>query len=123
MRRGRLRAGDELDFWRVHEAGEHRLLLRAEMKVPGKAWLQFSFAPAVANTTTLRSIASFEPRGLLGRLYWWALYPLHTLIFAGMLKGITQAAERSSMNHSGPLPFIAARQELHPPPLRDCSST
>jgi uncharacterized protein DUF2867 len=98
MRRHRIRliplqAGDELDFWRVQEASENRLLLRAEMKVPGAAWLQFRFAPLADGHTELRSIASFEPRGLLGRLYWWSLYPLHLLIFCGMLRAIARLAE------------------------------
>lgn len=88
-----LHAGDEVDFWRVQEATEDRLLLRAEMKVPGKAWLQFCFAAQPNGTTRLRSIASFEPRGVLGRLYWWVLYLIHRLIFAGMLKEIAKLAE------------------------------
>ena len=98
MRRRRIRliplqASDELDFWRVQEASENRLLLRAEMKVPGEAWLQFRFAPLADGRTDLRNIASFEPRGLLGRLYWWSLYPLHLLIFRGMLRAIAKRAE------------------------------
>ena len=98
MRRRRIRliplqARDELDFWRVQEASENRLLLRAEMKVPGEAWLQFRFVPLADGRTELRNIASFEPRGLLGRLYWWSLYPLHLLIFRGMLRAIAKLAE------------------------------
>jgi hypothetical protein len=92
-----LKPGDELDFWRVQEASESRLLLRAEMNVPGNAWLQFCFAPTAKGTTRLRSIASFEPRGLLGRLYWWSLYPIHRLIFRGMLRAIARRAEQESL--------------------------
>jgi uncharacterized protein YbjT (DUF2867 family) len=105
MRRRRIRliplqAGDELDFWRVQEASENRLLLRAEMNVPGEAWLQFHFVPLADGRTELRSIASFEPRGLLGRLYWWSLYPLHVLIFRGMLSAIAKRAEARA-RHGG----------------------
>lgn len=104
MRRRRVRliplqAGDEVDFWRVRKVSESRLLLRAEMKVPGKAWLQFCFAPLEDGRTELRSIASFEPRGLFGRLYWWSLYPLHQLIFSGMLRAITKLAESRSRSY------------------------
>lgn len=98
MRRRRVRViplqrGDALDFWRVQEASENRLLLRAEMKVPGKAWLQFCFVSLENERTRLGSIASFEPRGLFGRLYWWVLYPLHRLIFRGLVRAIKEVAE------------------------------
>ena len=89
-----LRQDDAVDFWRVQEASENRLLLRAEMKVPGRAWLQFCLAALPNGKTQLRSVASFEPRGLLGQLYWWSLYPLHRFIFAGMLRGIGRVSER-----------------------------
>jgi hypothetical protein len=88
-----LQQGDVVDFWRVQEASENRLLLQAEMKVPGKAWLQFCFSPLPHSRTQLRSIASFEPRGLWGQLYWWSLYPLHRLIFHRMLRAIKEVAE------------------------------
>jgi uncharacterized protein YbjT (DUF2867 family) len=88
-----LQPGDALDFWRVQQAGENRLLLRAEMKVPGKAWLQFCFVALGNDRTQLRSIASFEPLGLFGQFYWWSLYPLHRLIFNGMLRAIRRIAE------------------------------
>jgi uncharacterized protein YbjT (DUF2867 family) len=83
-----LRSGDRMDFWRVQEASESRLLLRAEMKVPGKAWLQFLFSPAWNGGTCLRMVASFEPLGLVGELYWWLLYPVHAIIFRGIIKQI-----------------------------------
>jgi len=99
MRRRRVRViplqpGNTVDFWRVQEASNNRLLLRAEMKVPGKAWLQFRFASLGEQQTQLRTIASFEPRGLFGRLYWWSLYPLHSFIFNGMLREIKKLAEQ-----------------------------
>jgi uncharacterized protein YbjT (DUF2867 family) len=101
MRRSRVRviplhAGDKMDFWRVQDATADRLLLRAEMKVPGKAWLQFLFQPSSTGTTRLRMIASFEPLGLLGELYWWALYPLHMIIFKGMMRRIRKGVEHAT---------------------------
>ena len=97
LRRGRrdpdaLRAGDALDFWRVESFEPARLLrLRAEMKVPGRAWLQFEVSGDDAEST-IRQTAIFEPRGLAGLLYWYALFPVHGLIFGGMLRGIARAA-------------------------------
>ena len=97
MRRGRrdpdtLRAGDALDFWRVEVVERDRLLrLRAEMKVPGRAWLQFEVC-SVGAGSTIRQTAIFEPRGLAGLLYWYALLPVHGLIFSGMLRGIAKAS-------------------------------
>ncbi len=96
-----LQQDDAVDFWRVQEASANRLLLRAEMKVPGKAWLQFCFVSLPNGATRLRSIASFEPRGLWGQLYWWSLYPFHRLIFERMLRRIRQVCERrESRNNS-----------------------
>ena len=98
VRRGRrdpeqLVPGDALDFWRV-EAIEPDALLRlaAEMKLPGRAWLQFEVEPDGAGST-LRQTAIFDPVGLLGLAYWYALYPLHQLVFAGMLRGIVAATD------------------------------
>ncbi|MEO5989618.1 MAG: SDR family oxidoreductase [Candidatus Eisenbacteria bacterium] len=99
MRRGRrhpndLRAGDALDFWRVEsvEPG-HSLRLRAEMKVPGRAWLVFEVIPDGPGQSRLAQTAVFEPRGLLGVLYWYALYPLHQIVFSGMIEAICKRAE------------------------------
>ena len=98
VRRGRrdpekLVPGDALDFWRV-EAIEPDALLRlaAEMKLPGRAWLQFEVEPDGAGSM-LRQTAIFDPVGLLGLAYWYALYPLHQLVFAGMLRGIAAATD------------------------------
>jgi hypothetical protein len=98
VRRGRrdpddLVPGDTLDFWRV-EAVEADALLRlsAEMKLPGRAWLQFEVEPDDAGSL-VRQTAMFDPHGLFGLAYWYALYPLHQLVFAGMLKGIVAAME------------------------------
>jgi hypothetical protein len=78
-------AGDSLDFWRVIFAGreEKRLLLYAEMKLPGEAWLEFSIEDGL-----LRQTATFRPRGLLGRLYWFSVLPFHGIIFRGMINRI-----------------------------------
>jgi uncharacterized protein YbjT (DUF2867 family) len=97
VRRGRrdpenLVPGDALDFWRVEAIEQGRLLrLAAEMRLPGRAWLQFEVEPD-GEGSTLRQTAIFDPVGLLGLLYWYALYPLHELVFSGMLKGIAEAA-------------------------------
>jgi uncharacterized protein YbjT (DUF2867 family) len=101
MRRGRPDPetpfpGSTLDFWRVevYQPGR-RLRLFAEMKVPGRAWLEFR-AEQDGNSTLLRQIAEFEPRGLSGMLYWYLLMPIHELMFRGMLRRIAAAALRSA---------------------------
>lgn len=101
MRRGRrdpvyLRVGDAMDFWRVEDVREDRLLrLRAEMKVPGRAWLQFEVIPEEASRSRLVQTAYFASKGLAGMLYWYALYPLHGLIFSRMPKRIARLAEEA----------------------------
>jgi hypothetical protein len=81
-----------VDWWRVEAYEEDRLLrLRAEMRLPGRAWLEFEVTPH-ARGTGVRQTAIFEPRGLLGWLYWYAILPLHTAVFRGMLAGIARAA-------------------------------
>lgn len=104
VRRGRrdeqtLRVGDSLDFWRVelYEPGR-RLRLYAEMKVPGRAWLEFEVTPTHEGST-IRQTAIFDPLGLLGILYWYGIYPLHQCVFAGMLRNISLAAETADASH------------------------
>jgi uncharacterized protein YbjT (DUF2867 family) len=89
----RLCVGDALDFWRV-EAYEpnRRLRLRAEMKLPGRAWLEFEVLPREGGATILQT-ALFDPVGLAGLAYWYLVYPLHCMVFAGMLASIARAAE------------------------------
>ena len=101
MSRGRtggaqMQVGDGVDFWRVEEVvpGEE-ILLRAEMKLPGRAWLQFILLAESRERTLLRCCAWFEPRGLVGELYWGLLYPIHVLIFRGMARAIARKAESS----------------------------
>jgi hypothetical protein len=98
FRRGRrhpddLRVGDAVDFWRV-EAVEpgHLVRLRAEMKVPGRAWLQFEAEPLEVTRTRLVQTAYFAPTGLLGLLYWYLLYPIHGFIFSRLIRALAQGA-------------------------------
>ncbi len=98
MRRGRrdpnaLAVGDTLDFWRIeaYEPGR-RLRLAAEMKLPGRAWLEFEAVPD-AGGTLLYQTAVFEPVGLSGLCYWYALIPVHAVIFRGLLREIARRAE------------------------------
>lgn len=97
VRRGRrdpedLHAGDAVDFWRVEAVGPgHRVRLSAEMKVPGRAWLEFEVEPTPGGAR-IRQTAEFDPAGLSGLAYWYLLYPLHRLVFTGMLAGIGRAA-------------------------------
>ena len=92
LRRGRtsldnIHAGDALDFWRVLYADkrEGRLLLFAEMKLPGEAWLEFR----ISNDKLIQT-ATFRPLGLLGRIYWYSVLPFHGLIFNGMINKLAR---------------------------------
>ena len=104
LRRGRrdadqLRVGDALDFWRVEAVEPERLLrLRAGMKVPGKAWLQFQVTPREDGRTLLSQTAFFASKGLMGWLYWYALYPLHAVIFSGLINQIAARSLRKSLS-------------------------
>jgi len=98
LRRGRrdpdsLRVGDALDFWRVEVLEPGRLLrLRAEMMVPGRAWLQFEVKAETPGRSLLAQTAFFAPKGLLGLAYWYGLYPIHSLIFSGLIDQIARRA-------------------------------
>jgi uncharacterized protein YbjT (DUF2867 family) len=105
MRRGRSdpdtpRLGGTVDFWRVelYEPGR-RLRLFSEMRVPGRAWLEFRAEPD-GNSTVLRQTAQFEPSGLAGLLYWYLLWPIHELMFRGMLQRVAAAAMESGQQSS-----------------------
>ncbi len=99
LRRGRrhpddLRTGDALDFWRVEDLQEDRSVrLRAEMKLPGRAWLNYEVREAGDGTTHLEQTAAFIPKGLMGLVYWYALYPIHSWVFRGQIKAIARRAE------------------------------
>jgi uncharacterized protein YbjT (DUF2867 family) len=101
VRRGRrdpeqLEPGDTVDFWRVEAVEPDRLLrLSAEMRLPGRAWLQFE-VDGHDTESTIRQTAIFDPVGLFGLLYWYGLYPLHTMVFRGMLRGIARAATQAA---------------------------
>lgn len=122
MRRGRrdaddLRVGDALDFWRV-EVFEppRRLRLQAEMKLPGRAWLEFEVSRCEQGST-VRQTAIFDALGLAGLAYWYAIYPLHQFVFAGMLRNLARAAERSQDHSTG-----HAAIELPPAPENDVAA-
>ncbi|MBC3194572.1 SDR family oxidoreductase [Pseudonocardia sp. C8] len=115
-----VRTGDAVDWWRVErvrEPGGHRppaddlppawglLRLRAEMKVSGRAWLEMSVAPR-GGGSTYRQRAVFIPHGVAGRLYWWSVAPFHGIVFGGMVRSITRAAERAG---HGPVRHRASR--------------
>jgi uncharacterized protein YbjT (DUF2867 family) len=100
MRRGRrhtvdIHVGDVIDWWRVEAFEPGRLLrLHAEMKLPGRAWLEFTVEPD-GETSIIRQTAVFDPHGLPGLIYWYGTYPLHVLVFKGMLKGIVRETQRA----------------------------
>ncbi|WP_330177426.1 SDR family oxidoreductase [Streptomyces sp. NBC_01498] len=100
LRRGRrdaarLRVGDSLDFWRVEEIETGRLLrLRAEMRLPGLAWLEMRVERDQRGRTHYRQRAVFHPRGLLGHAYWWSVAPFHSGVFGGMARNIAKAAAK-----------------------------
>jgi hypothetical protein len=109
LRRGRrdrrtLYVGDALDFWRVETLEPGRLLrLRAEMRLPGLAWLEFHVEHGGDHgETVLRQRATFAPRGLAGHLYWWGIAAFHGVVFGGMVRGVVRAAEAA-----GPVPSPA----------------
>jgi uncharacterized protein YbjT (DUF2867 family) len=96
VRRGRkhpvhIGKGDAIDFWRVEEFEPSRLLrLKAEMKLPGRAWLQFEVEPVNDKQSRVRQTAVFDPLGLSGLTYWYGLFPFHKFLFSGMLKNIVK---------------------------------
>jgi uncharacterized protein YbjT (DUF2867 family)/uncharacterized protein YndB with AHSA1/START domain len=113
LRRGRrhpehVYPGEAIDFWRVEEVRPGSLLrLRAEMKVPGKAWLQFEAIPE-GDGTRLVQTAYFAPTGFVGWAYWYGIYPLHALIFSDMVQAIAQdALDRSTASETAPAEVAA----------------
>jgi uncharacterized protein YbjT (DUF2867 family) len=108
LRRGRrdrtsCRVGDALDFWRVEERIEPNLLrLRAEMRLPGRAWLEWRIE-ANRQGSQIIQVATFFPRGLAGHAYWWSVAPFHALVFKPMLQNLVRRAERESAARVGPV--------------------
>lgn len=102
LRRGRrdprrLLVDDAVDFWRVEEVVPGRLLrLRAEMRLPGLAWLELAVRPEPGGGSTLRQVATFHPHGLAGQAYWWLVAPFHGIVFGGMQRGMRAEAERQA---------------------------
>ncbi|MBW6457519.1 MAG: DUF2867 domain-containing protein [Trueperaceae bacterium] len=101
LRRGRrhptaLRPGDALGFWRELVANRERgrLLLYAEMRLPGEAWLEFELEQDADGRPTLRQTATFRPHGLAGRAYWLLVTPLHALVFGGLPRGLVDGRGR-----------------------------
>ncbi len=85
-----LRVGDALDFWKVIDIKENkRLLLLAQMKVPGKAWLEFDI-----QSGTLTQTAHYLPKGVWGRLYWYSVLPLHHFVFKGLAQSLVDNAKK-----------------------------
>ncbi|MGI9472398.1 MAG: SDR family oxidoreductase, partial [Rubripirellula sp.] len=96
----KLQVGEVLDWWRVEDYHpDRRLRLAAEMKVPGRAWLEFDVEPCEEGST-IRQTAIFDPVGIPGLAYWYGIYPLHALIFRGMLARIAEAAEQTTTSMS-----------------------
>jgi hypothetical protein len=101
LRRGRrdpdhLHVGEALDFWRVEALERGQLLrLRAEMRLPGLAWLEFRVEPD-GNGARIFQRATFRPRGIAGKLYWWSVWPFHGIVFEGMLRNMSRTAEKRS---------------------------
>ena len=129
LRRGRrlpttLRVGDALDFWRVEALEPDRLLrLRAEMKVPGAAWLQFEVLPTIGGTF-LTQTAYFVPKGLAGLAYWYILYPAHTAVFSGMIAGLAAEASRSGAPGGPPVTqSVTGRHPDEAPPAASTTSS
>ncbi|MEZ5297201.1 MAG: DUF2867 domain-containing protein [Ilumatobacteraceae bacterium] len=101
LRRGRrhpddITVGEALDFWRVDAIEPDLFRLRAEMKVPGEAWLEWTVHERDGGRTCIEQKARYVPRGLFGRLYWWPLWPVHAVLFPVMLRRIGRAAEAVS---------------------------
>ncbi|MCU1370137.1 MAG: NAD(P)-dependent oxidoreductase [Ilumatobacteraceae bacterium] len=121
LRRGRrhpdrLVLGDAVDFWRVEALERGRLLrLRAEMRLPGEAWLEFSITDE-GDKTVLHQHALFIPRGLLGTLYWWSVYPFHGVVFGSMIANLAKAALAHPEPAPDPEAAAAADGALDPDP-------
>ncbi|WP_329360835.1 SDR family oxidoreductase [Streptomyces sp. NBC_01483] len=115
LRRGRrdaarLRVGDSLDFWRVEDIEPgHLLRLRAEMRLPGLAWLEMYAEADAGGRSRYRQRALFHPHGLLGQAYWWSISPFHALVFGGMARNIAKAAAKADVPARARQPAVPSR--------------
>ncbi|WP_329530565.1 SDR family oxidoreductase [Streptomyces sp. NBC_01450] len=115
LRRGRrdaarLRVGDSLDFWRVEDIEPgHLLRLRAEMRLPGLAWLEMYAEAGAGGRSRYRQRALFHPHGLLGQAYWWSISPFHALVFGGMARNIAKAAAKADVPAKARQPAVPSR--------------
>lgn len=98
-----LQVGDTLDWWRVeaYEPG-HLLRLRAEMKVPGQAWLEFCVQPDDRGGSLITQTATYDPGNFWGKLYWWAMWPFHQVLFPGLLRAIGRQARQLAKEEPQP---------------------
>jgi hypothetical protein len=116
LRRGRpegrpLRVGDPLDFWRVEAYDpDRRIRLAAEMKLPGRAWLEFEVVPRDGGALICQT-AMFDPVGLAGLLYWYLLAPIHAVIFRGTLKAVARRAAAAHAQAWSPVPVPAQKSD------------
>lgn len=106
LRRGRrhperIAVGDAIDFWRVEECTPRQVRLRAEMRVPGRAWLEFQIRDNADGQRSLVQTAYYQPHSFWGKLYWYALVPIHFFVFRGMARGIVRWAESYSVPGPG----------------------
>ena len=105
LRRGRrdpnkLREGEALDFWRVEEIQRPKLLrLRAEMKMPGLAWLAFKVGETPEGRSLVTQRALYHPRGLFGHVYWWMVFPMHGIVFPSMAKKMAAPGAKKYVEH------------------------
>jgi uncharacterized protein YbjT (DUF2867 family) len=112
LRRGRrdrydVQVGDTVDWWRVEDVEEGRLLrLRAEMRLPGLAWLDLAVEEDDEGRTVFRQKAYFHPRGLAGQLYWWSVTPFHGVVFGSMQRNVARAAEKVEVSPAGGRPSV-----------------
>lgn len=99
--RDELREGDIVDFYRVEHVKTDRLVrYRVEMRLPGEGWLQFAAQPIAEDRSEIILTVFFAPKGLMGLLYWYSLYPIHCLVFSGMLRHLTRQAETTAVTHT-----------------------
>jgi hypothetical protein len=127
LRRGRrspteLRLGDAVDFWRVEEVVDGELLrLRAEMRLPGRAWLDLGIRHDDEPGALFHQRAVFAPKGLWGRAYWWSVWPFHGIVFGGMQRNIARQAEEAAAADAATAGVSGGPSSSPPPPTVDAA--